>query len=69
LSGTESAASAGSGTNSSAISFPACTAGTSTVVGFATFDASATCWNSALVRWRSRLALRRPLRLAHLFRP
>lgn len=40
LSGTEGAASSGSGTNSSAITFPACTGGSSTVVGFATFDAS-----------------------------
>lgn len=35
-----SAASAGSGTNSSAIPFPACTGGTSTIVGFYTWDAS-----------------------------
>lgn len=40
LSGTLSAAASSSGTNSSAITFNPCTAGTSTVVGFATFDAS-----------------------------
>ena len=40
LSGTEQAASGGSGTNSGAITFGACTGGSSSVVGFATFDAS-----------------------------
>jgi hypothetical protein len=39
LSGTEGAASAGSATNSSPISFAPCTGGTATIVGFATFDA------------------------------
>lgn len=39
LAGLLSAASSGSGTNSSQINFPACTGGTSTVVGFFTFDA------------------------------
>lgn len=40
LSGLLGAASSGSGTNSSLIGFPACTAGSSTVTGFFTYDAS-----------------------------
>lgn len=40
LSGLLGASSSGSGTNSGAINFPACTGGSSTVVGFFTYDAS-----------------------------
>lgn len=40
LSGTQGAASAGSGTNSSAINFAACTGGTNTIGAFMTYDAA-----------------------------
>ena len=40
LSGLLAAASAGSGTNNAVINFPACTGGTSTIVGFFTADSA-----------------------------